>query len=427
VTPTGSRGSLRRLESLGIRGMKLGLAAIDAACERLGRPERRFPSVLVAGTNGKGSTAATLAAIASAAGLRTGLYTSPHLVGVTERIRIGADDVGEDELDDALGEVFAAADRAPTVPLTYFEAMTAAAFWLFARRDLDLAVLEVGLGGRFDATNVAPARLSIVTAIALDHVEELGGTVEAIAGEKAGIFRSGRPALVESEQAAVREVFRSAAGRVGADLHELVTETRIEPGVPELSGTPFALTTPLRSYALRTPLPGAHQVRNAATAVRASELLDAPIGADAVERGVASVRWPGRLERFAAGGRTVLLDGCHNPDGAAALARFLGAARLRPDLVFGAMADKNVESMAELLGPAVRRIRLVPTSSPRAATPEELSRRFAGARSDAVASSNLAAALEELLEDPGAESIIVAGSLYLVGEARSLLLSGAFE
>src|SRR5262249_55307735 len=151
---TAALANLSRLESLGLRGMKLGLAAIDAVCERLGRPERRVESVLVAGTNGKGSVAATLAAIAGEAGLSTGLYTSPHLSDVTERIRLGPDDIATEELDDVLGEVFAAADCAPEVPVTYFEAMTAAAFSVFARRKLDLAVLEVGLGGRLDATNV---------------------------------------------------------------------------------------------------------------------------------------------------------------------------------------------------------------------------------------------------------------------------------
>jgi dihydrofolate synthase/folylpolyglutamate synthase len=407
--------------------MKLGLAAVDAACERLGRPERRVPGVLVAGTNGKGSTAATLSAIASAGGLRAGLYTSPHLIDVTERIRIGPDDVGADELDEALGEVFAAADRAPNVPLTYFEAMTAAAFWLFARRRLDLAILEVGLGGRFDATNVAPACLSVITAIALDHVEDLGGTIAAIAAEKAGIFRAGRPALVQTEREEAREVFRAAARAAQAVLHEMATETRIESGSPTLDGTRFSLRTPVRTYALSTPLPGAHQVRNAAAAVRAAELLEGEIGADAIERGVASVRWPGRLERFTVRGCPILLDGCHNPDGAEALARFIAEAGLLPDLVFGAMADKDVESMARALAPAVRRVRLVPTGSPRAATSEELARRFAGARPDAAPAPDLPAALEELLGDPPAESIIVAGSLYLVGEARALLLSGAIE
>ena len=413
--------------------MKLGLAAIEAVCERLGRPERAVESILVAGTNGKGSTAATLAAIAQAAGVSTGLYTSPHLESVTERIRIGADDISREELDAMLAEVFEAADREPQVPVTYFEAMTAAAFLTFARRRLGLAVLEVGLGGRFDATNVAPASVSVVTAIGLDHTEELGPTPEAIAGEKAGIFRAGRPAIVASREPGVRRVFRQAAEAVGAALHELVEETRVDASRPSLSGTRFRLITPVRTYELETPLLGVHQAENASAAVRAAELWKPSIREEAVVHGVASVRWAGRLERFEArgpsGGRKVpvFLDGCHNPQGAEALARFLETTDLRADLVFGAMADKDVASMAAALGPRVRRIRLVPAGSPRAATPEELARRFAAVRPDAAPSASLAAALAELLGDPSTESIIVAGSLYLVGEARTRLLSGRFD
>jgi dihydrofolate synthase/folylpolyglutamate synthase len=403
--------------------MKLGLAAIDSVCERLGRPERRVPSVLVAGTNGKGSTAATLAAIVGEAGLRAGLYTSPHLEEVTERIRIGPDDIAPDALDAELAEVFTAADRAPAIPLTYFEAMTAAAFTAFARRGLDLAVLEVGLGGRFDATNVAPAILSLVTSISLDHVEDLGGTIASIAFEKAGVFRAGRPALVASRLPEALAVFDEVATRTGAALHRMADEVELSVGGPSLSGTRFELSTPGGRYALATPLSGVHQAENAAVAVRAAELL-APvvrIGPEAVARGVASVRWPGRLERFPVRGRTVLVDGCHNADGAAALARFVAGAGLDADLVFGALADKDIESMGASLGPVVGRVRLVPAASPRAATPDELLRRFG--RPDAKTATGLAAALEELLEDPACETIIVAGSLYLVGEARALLLS----
>ncbi len=425
--PAKTLKALARLESLDIRGVRLGLAAIDAVCERLGRPERRVESVLVAGTNGKGSTAATLASIGEAAGLATGLYTSPHLESVTERIRIGQDDIAPGDLDGALGEVFAAADRAPAVPLTYFEAMTAAAFWVFARRGLDLAVLEVGLGGRLDATNVAPAAVSVVTSISLDHVEDLGPTVEAIAAEKAGIFRAGRPALVENRLDGTLETFRAAAERTGARLHEMGVETRLEGVGATLEGTRFRLRTPLCRYDLETPLLGSHQASNAALAVRAAELLRPDIELEAIARGVASVRWPGRLERFRGRGRTILLDGCHNPDGAAALCRFVADTGLAPDLVFGAMADKDLEAMAAALGPAVRRIRLVPAPSPRAAAPEELLRLFSPHRPDAVAAASLTAALVELLADPETETIIVAGSLYLVGEARALLLSGRFE
>jgi len=422
--------ALARLESLDLRGIKLGLAAIDAVCERLGRPEQRVPSVLIAGTNGKGSTAATLSAIAEAAGLRTGLYTSPHLESVTERVRLGVEDVSAEELDDALGAVFRAADGAPALALTYFEAMTAAAFVAFARRELELAVLEVGLGGRLDATNVAPARLAVVTSISLDHVEDLGPTVGRIAFEKAGIFRAGRPALVASRLPEALAVFEDAAQRVGAALHRMVDETRVEVSEAALSGTRLRLTTPGGSYDLATPLAGPHQAENAATAVRAAELL-APefrIGHAAIVEGVAAVRWPGRLESFSFRGSTVLVDGCHNADGAAALASFLVQAGLAPDLVFGAMADKDIESMGAALAPRVRRIRFVPAGSPRAASTEELLRRFSPGRADAAASPSLAAALDELVaaDSPG-ESIIVAGSLYLVGEARSLLLSGRFS
>ncbi len=413
--------ALSRLESLDLRGIKLGLAAIDDVCGRLGRPERAVESVLVAGTNGKGSTAAVLASIGDAAGLATGLYTSPHLESVTERIRIGADDIPTEELDARLAEVFAAADRAPALPLTYFEAMTAAAFVAFARRGVDLAVLEVGLGGRLDATNVAPAAASVVTSIGVDHVEDLGPTLESIAGEKAGVFRAGRPALTVSTDAGVRAVFRDAAARIGATLHELARETRVEVRRSGLEGSRFRLETPLGAYELETPLPGRHQIENAATAVRAAELLRGAVDPEAVVRGVASVRWPGRLEAFRVRGATVLLDGCHNAAGAEALARFLAGARLRPDLVFGAMADKDIESMAASLAPVVGRVRLVPLASPRAASVEELLRRFESARPDAAASPGLEGALQELLGQPRPEPIIIAGSLYLVGEARALL------
>ncbi|HKD18539.1 MAG TPA: Mur ligase family protein [Thermoanaerobaculia bacterium] len=420
---------LARLESLGQRGIRLGLAAIDAVCERLGRPERRVPSVLVAGTNGKGSTAATLDAIVGAAGLSAGLYTSPHLERVNERIRIRGEDIGDGELDAELREVFAAADLSPAIPLTYFEAMTAAAFTAFVRRSLDLAVLEVGLGGRYDATNVAPAVLSVVTSISLDHVEDLGGTIAAIAFEKAGVFRGGRPVLVASRRLEALAVFEDVARQTGATLHRLGEEISI--GIEESSvlGTRFSLATPAGRYDLAMPLAGMHQVENAAAAVRAAELLSPLIRIDlaAVARGVASVRWPGRLERFYVRGRTVLVDGCHNADGARALAEFLAESDLEADLVFGAMADKDVETMGRALAPAVGRIRFVRASdSPRAATPEELRRRFAPGRPDACASESLAAALEELLAASAADPIIVAGSLYLVGEARSLLLSGRF-
>lgn len=431
LTPDGSFErfpSLDRLEGLSLRGMKLGLGAIDALCERLGRPERKVPSVLVGGTNGKGSTAATLSAIVAACGLRAGLYTSPHLLRVTERIRLEEEDVAPQDLDAALARVFAAADDAPAVPATYFEAVTAAAFLLFAGRRLDLAILEVGLGGRFDATNIAPAVLSAVTSIGLDHTEELGATLSQIAGEKAGIFRRGRPALVRVAAPEAREVLRAAAGETGAQWHDASIELSVRVGETGAGGTRFVVTTPRREAALATPLPGAHQAWNTALAVRAAELLREPalpLTDGALAEGVRRVRWPGRLERFEVGGREVFLDGCHNTEGAAALAAFLADAGLagRCRLVFGAMADKDVEGIARLLFPAVLDVTLTTAPSPRAAAAEELARRVPAAAGGVSSSRSVAEAIETLLAQGGSAPIIVAGSLYLVGEARAWLLA----
>ena len=412
--------------------MKLGLAAIDAVCERLGRPERSVPAVLVAGTNGKGSVAAMLSAWAKAGGVQAGLYTSPHLSRAGERIRVEEADVSDEDLDAALEPVFRAAGAAPEIPLTYFEAATAAAFVAFAERRLGLAILEVGLGGRFDATNVAPARLSIVTGIGLDHVEELGPTLESIAREKAGVFRFGRPALVGPCADEARRALADSARQTGAVFHDAAGEVGLSDVTTSLDGTRFRLATPGGRYGLAIPLPGAHQAVNAAVAVRAAELLSTELpGLDAgtIERRLAATRWPGRLEKLVVRGRAVVLDGCHNRQGAEALAQFLGDAGLagRARLVFGAMADKDVEGMAEALFHRVASVHLVPTSSPRGATADELVSRTRGVRPEATSAADVEAALADLLVEADTAPIIVAGSLYLVGEARTLILSGRFE
>ncbi len=410
--------------------MKLGLAAIDALCERLGRPETRFSSVLVGGTNGKGSTAVTLSAIAAAHGVRTGLYTSPHLIEVTERIRIQEKDVPEEELEAALGRVFAAANRAPEIAATYFEAATAAALLLFADRRLDLAILEVGLGGRFDATNVAPAVLSAITSIGLDHTRELGDTLSRIAREKAGIFRRGRPALVRALAPEALESLLLAAREAGALWHDGAEEIDVRIGEVGLGGTRFTVTTPERRIDLETPLPGAHQAWNVALALRAAELLPDPplvLTPGSIVAAVRGVRWPGRLERFDVAGRPVLLDGCHNLEGAAALARFLADAGLegRCLLVFGAMSDKDVEGISRLLFPLAAGVTLVQAPTSRAATVEDLARRTAPAPGAFGSRRTVAEALQDLLAQEESAPIIVAGSLYLVGEARAWLLAGA--
>lgn len=429
--------SLDRLESLGMRGIKLGLGAIDSVCARLGRPENAVPSVLVAGTNGKGSTAATLTSIAAASGRRCGLYTSPHLLSVCERVRIGPDDVAPEALDAALARVFEAADRAPAIPLTYFESVTAAAFVLFQEARLDAAILEVGMGGRFDATNIAPARVSVVTSIGLDHMAELGATLPQIAGEKAGVFRQGRPVLVRAEDASARAALEEAAWAAGAVFHDAHREIAIGRVRVDVHGTEFEVETARRKAVLWTPLPGAHQAWNAALAVRTAELWPEGFGeldAETFARGVAGVRWAGRLERLAGpGGRAVLLDGCHNPDGARALARFLDDAGLsgRVTLVFGAMADKDIEGIAAEIFPKAADVILVAAAPPRGATPEELLRRVGALAHRVRTAPDAALALESLAapaetrDGERSAPIIVAGSLYLVGEARAHLLAAS--
>ena len=365
-------------------------------------------------------------------GRRCGLYTSPHLLSVCERIRLGPDDVAPDRLEAALARVFEAADRAPVVSVTYFEAVTAAAFLLFRDEAVDVAILEVGLGGRFDATNVAPASLSIVTSIDFDHMAELGATLPLIAAEKAGVFRRARPALAYARDPSALAALEAAARDAGARFHDAAREISVGRIRTDLDGTEFELETPVRRTVLHTPLPGAHQAQNAALAVRAAELLpevfSSPV-AGAVSRGVAGVRWAGRLERMSLpGGRAVLLDGCHNPDGARALAHFLEDAGLvgRATLVFGAMADKDIEGIAGPLFPRVADVVLVSAAPPRGAAPEELLRRVGGLARRVRVAADAAHALSTLAQDPdsgGEAPIIVAGSLYLVGEARAHLLA----
>jgi dihydrofolate synthase/folylpolyglutamate synthase len=353
---------------------------------------------------------------------------------------VGPQDVPPEALDGALGRVFREADREPQLPLTYFEAITAAAMVLFRDSSVDLAVLEVGLGGRLDATNVAPASLSIVTSIAFDHMAELGDTLPEIAREKAGIFRRGRPALVRAEDPAALAALASEAERAGAQFHDAARELRVHPVSTDADGTEFDLETPLRRGRFRTPLPGAHQAWNAALAIRAAELIElselvrpaasgpGDLSTETLARGLSEVRWGGRLERLTSPrGRAVLLDGCHNPDGARALARFLKDAGIagRSPLVFGAMADKDVEGIAAALFPEAGEIVLVPAPGPRAASPEELLRRtapFARAAATAPDVVSAVAMLDGVPEARDAAPIIVAGSLYLVGEARAVLL-----
>jgi dihydrofolate synthase/folylpolyglutamate synthase len=378
------------LAPLETRGIRLGLDATRALLERLGSPHLAAPSVLIAGTNGKGSTAALLAAMATAAGYRTGLYTSPHLERVEERVRIDGRWVESAELEAALREVLAAAD-APT----YFEAMTVTAFLVFARRRVDLMVLEVGLGGRLDATNVADPQISIVTAIGLDHTEYLGPTLASIAREKAGIFRRGRPAIWGPQEVEADASLRREAEAAGAE----VVEVR----------EPSNLT-------LR--LAGEHQRWNVALAARAAALLT--IDPAAIERGAEACTWPGRLEGVEVSrGRHVLLDGAHNPAGIATLLTHLERTDGPFDLLFGAMADKELVTMLPPLAAHAIRVTLTTAPNPRAAPADDLAAMLGGRAVTVEPAVPLA--LDHALDALASPRLVICGSLYLIGAVRTLL------
>jgi dihydrofolate synthase/folylpolyglutamate synthase len=417
---------LSRLEGLGIR---LGLARVRQVLAELGHPERRCPTVLVAGTNGKGSTAALLAAMAHAAGYRTGLYTSPHLEAVCERLRLNGRAIAPETLADLLDRVIVAAERssgasgASGAPPTYFEALTLAAFAWFAGERVELAVLEVGMGGRLDATNAGDPVLSLIAPIGLDHREHLGATLGAIAREKAGILRPGRPALAWIEEREPAAAVADVAREMGADLRFASSEVELVAANPAgWSGQRVELATPERGYQLDLALLGRHQARNLALAVRAAEALRdcgfARLTADAVAAGSAACRWPGRLEAIdLPSGQRLVLDAAHNAHGAASLAGFLDQSGVRPDLVFGVFADKDWDDILGLLAPRVGSIVLTRPDYHRAKDPAELAQRLAGRAAVSVEPES-ATAVDRALAS-GAGTVLVCGSIYLLGEVRT--------
>jgi dihydrofolate synthase/folylpolyglutamate synthase len=374
---------------------------MQALAAALGDPQRAFRCALIAGTNGQGSVARFLSAMAPEAGL----YTSPHLTRLNERILIGEMEISDADLNAVFQQVEAAAATAPNLlyPPTYFEMVTAMAF-LYFRDRVKFAVLEVGLGGRLDATNVVKQDLSVITSIGLDHQQFLGDAIEAIAVEKAGIIKSEEPVVIgpSADLAPIRE--KAGARLIRAS--ELECETR------SLGGG-FFETTIGRYRNLRPRLAGRHQIENAAVAIRAAECLGWK--ESDIVRGINSATWPGRLERI---GR-FLLDGAHNVAAARSLARFLE--EFHPEgvwIVFGAMADKQFEEMIEILKPRARQWIFTRPQSSRAKDPAGLQKLAPGSR----AAPALADAIQlATAEAPPGATILVCGSLYLIGEARVML------
>jgi dihydrofolate synthase/folylpolyglutamate synthase len=398
-------------------GKKFGLDTIAALVRELGHPERAYPTLLVAGTNGKGSVVAYADAALRASGLRVGRYTSPHLLRVHERIAVDGRPIGDPELDLAIAEVGAAADRLVAAGLlrahpTYFEALTAAAFLHFRRRRVDVAVLEVGLGGRLDATNVSDPLASAITSIDLDHQAFLGHTLARIAREKAGVLRRGRETILGPLPPAARRTVAAAARRRGARLVDAMRGAEVR-----ATRRGIDVRTPERHYLQLRPLPGAHQVQNLVVALRlleAARRAGLPIDLDAAGSGINRTRWRGRLQ-WIPGRPRILLDGAHNPAGARALASYLRG--IGPFvLVFGVMRDKDVAGMSATLFPLAQEVVLTRPAVRRAATPAEIARRAGRAARGAHRESDPVRALRLARRLAGRDgTVVVAGSLYLVG------------
>lgn len=362
-----------------------------ALLRALGNPQHAYPSIIVAGTNGKGSTCATLESILRVSGYRTGLYTSPHLVDIRERWIIGGKWIDTPMLEASIRKMQRAADATGIVP-TYFEALTLIAFIAFADAGCEVAVLEVGMGGRLDATNVVRPIAALITPIGLDHTEYLGNTIRKIAAEKAGVIHRGAIALTSNEDPVIIEVLRRRAAKFGTRL--IVVRDEHD-----------------------APLPGEFQRHNVALAVRAAEKLRRTlprITKNSIETGVARTRWRGRLERIRVEGKDVWIDGAHNLHAAKAIAPFVDARIKRPrTLVFGIMQDKDVSGVIETLVPLFDEVITTEPYPPRNVDAGALAHRLS---SGAIAEPVPAKAFERALRLRG-RSILIAGSLYLAGAA----------
>lgn len=422
---------LDRLHALEIHGVKLGLENITRLTGALGHPERSFASLHVAGTNGKGSVTAMVHAALVSAGVRTARYTSPHLVHLNERFVIDASPVADADLEAVAARVLDVADSLVAAgslpgPPTFFEATTAIAFALFARAHVQVAVLEVGLGGRFDATNVVAPIAGAITSIGLDHQAQLGDTLAAVAFEKAGIVKRGMTVVVGEMPPEARDVVERVAADRGARLVHAREGTTVAATMQDGRGT-IELRTPAHDYGpIVLALRGEHQIENALVAVRLLEAArerGVPVGFDAIAHALAHVEWPARLERIYLDlGRSVLIDAAHNPDGAAALARYLARwHRDRPPLVFAAMRDKDVEGVLRALLPVTRTVVVTAPPTARAETPEILAARVLAidpAREVIVEPDPVHAVARALARAPLA---CVAGSIFLAGAVRGAL------
>jgi dihydrofolate synthase/folylpolyglutamate synthase len=392
--------------------MDFKLERVMLALKNLGDPHKRFAAVHIAGTNGKGSVAAMLHAIFGTAGYRVGLYTSPHLVRFTERIRVGTESIAEADVVTLAREIRSAA-TVRGIDLTFFEFVTVMAFLHFARQGVELAVVEVGLGGRLDATNVLDPEVAVITTIGLDHQEFLGEALASVAREKAGVIKPGRPVILGTVPQEVEHIFGEAAVERKAPMYRATHDFRVTDASPfGFQGLGFDVGD------LQLALRGSYQRENAGTAIAAAILLRRRFAfeVEAIRRGLVEVRWPGRLDVVHTA-PLVVLDGAHNIDGIAALVRELPAVigGRAVHLLFGVMRDKRWQPMVEAIAPHVASATVTTVLPPRGEAPEVLAQAFAPHCRVHVAAQPLDG-LETLLAAASEEdAVLVTGSLFLVG------------
>ena len=420
--------SIAYLEGLSRFGIRLGLERMQELVIRLGHPERKYPTIHITGTNGKGSTTACLAAILQEAGFRTGMYTSPHLERYTERMRIDGLEVEEAVFAHAIEQTAAAAremERDGLEHPTQFEVLTAAAFVMFAAMKVDYAVIEVGLGGSLDSTNVIESRVAVITNVTLEHEDRCGSTIREIAEHKAGIIKKNSRVLTAAQGEAL-EVIRRRAADCGAVVQVLGEEWQAQMQSVSLTGIAWMLQQPNgSSWPLQARLVGEHQVYNASLAVMAAlTVRETAVNQEAVARGLAKACWPGRFEVL----RTqppLVIDGAHNPAGAAVLRRTLDQVFPGREVLFllGILKDKDIEGITGLLVREQDRVIAVRPLSERAAEAGDLASHFPPHQVEAVPDWEEGVnRLLELAEQEPRKVACVAGSLYLLGAVRPLLL-----
>lgn len=443
--PVSYESAVERLLALGhelTSQRKFDLEQMRVLARGLGNPERRLQTVLIAGTNGKGSTAATLASIVEAAGYRTGLYTSPHLLRINERIQINREPISDAEFAliydriDSAAEALLKTGELPWHP-SFFEMLTAMMFEYFSSTGVELAVVEVGMGGRLDATNIADPSISVITDIDLDHQKFLGNTLPEIAREKAGIVRPGGTVVLLPQHPQVNDTLgREIMGRNARPVSAVNYMPPVTPDAAKYGAAPgsgrenrFPLEIMDTEIVVDFPLPGRHQLRNLALAIAAAEQLNQAglrIRPEHIERGVRNTRWLGRFQVVPAeaGWPETVLDVAHNPAGAwalrSALSAFYGERALT--LVFGAMKDKAIGEIAEILFPLAEHVIATQAESPRAASTQEIAQIAAHTGARILQEQNVSTALARAVKCAGTSGVVVVtGSIYVVGTALSEL------